>query len=532
MVREFGSRLVARVFVSVAAVAVAGAIAFSHSPVADARERAAAQDLAAQRALARANALVEAAERGLNYLPGEVVVKFKPGTTTGRAQRALTALRSRPDVSTLEWHGDVAVLRDPSQPDAHVLAQQLREQPEVEFAAPNYLAKKTPFPRVRRTGARPSAPSRNGWITATPNDPDFSAFQWNFTQLQMPRAWDLQPGGTSSIIIAIVDTGVTTVDRTYNFRVWTGSTFQTVQMPVSVNPDLPASRHVAPRDFVFPRTEAVVDFDGHGTHVSGTAAEEAFNASFVAGIAYRARIMPVKVCTGYWETMIARGEANIPGFVPFDAGGCPFTEIADGIRYAADNGAKVINVSLGGEGAFTPLRDAISYAISRGAFVAISMGNEFDDGNPTSYPARYAMEFEGAVAVAATSTNETRAFYSNTGSHTELAAPGGDSSTSGAAHSGVIWQSTLDFFFNDPSVRFPRFDVYDIIGYQGTSMAAPHVSGLAALLIAQSPGITPAQIEKVLIATAKDIGASGRDDSFGHGLIQPRAALFGRGIAK
>src|SRR5678816_415631 len=97
--------------------------------------------------------------------------------------------------------------------------------------------------------------------------------------------------------------------------------------------------------------------------------------------------------------------------------------------------------------------------------------------------------------------------------------------------SGVIWQSTLRFTDQDPSVIIPRFDRYNAIGYQGTSMAAPHVSALAALL--RSQGVTdPKAIEAIIRATAKDLGDKGKDPSFGYGLIQPRAALFGRGLIR
>ena len=518
----------------VAAALVATHSLFSSSAQARISAAPATQSLDTQRAIARANAFVEARQRGVNYLPGEVVVKFKPGTAPARQQRALMALRSRPDVTALEWHADVALLRDPSQPDAHILAEQLRLQPEVEYAVPNYIARTSPLPRKPRTAASTrSAPRRGAWIAAprVPNDPDYNAYQWNMTLLKMPSAWEIQDGGTSDIIVAVIDTGVTTVNRTYTFPLWTGSGFEDVVMPVSVNPDLPATRHAFPRDYVFPQTAAVVDMDGHGTHVSATIAEEANNSSLLAGVAYRVRIMPIKVCSGYWEIMIARAQARIPGFISVLDGDCALIDVADGIRYAADNGAKVINISLGGPDAFPPVRSAMEYAVSRGAFIATSMGNEF--GNVVHYPARYAADLQGAMSVGAVGKNEAKASYSNTGPHNEIVAPGGEEVEDGSPNFGYVWQSTLDFFFTDPGfVTKPRFDVYDAIGYTGTSMASPHVAGLAALIMAQSPGISPANVERVIIATAKDLGDRGKDDAFGNGLIQPRAALFGRGIAK
>jgi len=225
------------------------------------------------------------------------------------------------------------------------------------------------------------------------------------------------------------------------------------------------------------------------------------------------------------------------GFVPPDAGGCPNSAVAQGIRYAADNGAKVINVSLGGSSPVTAQLDALNYAVGKGVFVAIAAGNEKLEGNPVSYPASYAQQISGVMAVGATNRSGNRASYSNTGSYVEIAAPGGDSRDSDASGSGFIWQSTIRPSVSDPGrVLFPVFDNYTEVAFSGTSMASPHVAGLAALLFSQ--GIkTPAQVEQIIKKTAKLIGtpesaANPRNDDFGFGLIQPRAALFGLGIKK
>ena len=111
---------------------------------------------------ARAEAFAEAARRGLNYLPGEVVVKFRSGMGAASMQRALDAVSSRPNADGLEWHGDVALLRDPSQPDAHQLAAQLSAQPEVEFAEPNYIARISPARKTVRAGRRTSPGTAEG----------------------------------------------------------------------------------------------------------------------------------------------------------------------------------------------------------------------------------------------------------------------------------------------------------------------------------------------------------------------------------
>jgi serine protease len=477
----------------------------------------------------RASALIEARRRRLDYVPGEVTVRFKPGMSASQQQRALMALRSRPSVDGLRWlPGGAAVLRDNSQPDAHILAEQLGEQPEVESAEPNYLAH-LPVSSHRAIATITSGAART---FGTPNDPQYGNYQWNFAQLDMPRAWDINPGGKSDLIVATIDTGVTTVKQTFTFPLFTGSKIENVALPFDVSTDLQQSRIVGARDFVFmPTGGPVLDFDGHGTHVTSTIGEATNNGFQLAGMAYNVRLMPVKVCLGYWELMIANAQAGHTGFLPPDSQECPFDAITSGIRYAVDNGAKVINISLGGGESSSEMRAAIAYAVQHGAFVAIAMGNDFEDGNPPSYPAVYAPEFDGAMSVAATSKFMHHAYYSSTGSHCEIAAPGGDDTDGGGLDGGYVFQVTLLYTDQDPALAVPRFDRYAGIGFEGTSMATPHVAGLAALLMSQ--GVTsPAAVEALIKATAKDLGSPGRDDTFGYGLIQPRAALFGFGIIK
>src|SRR5262249_47852123 len=279
--------------------------------------------------------------------------------------------------------------------DARILAEQLSSQPEVQYAEPNYLAHHL----------------------SVPNDTGFGPRQWNLQQLDMARAWDINPGGNPSVIIAIVDTGVTTVNETRTFATWNGSAIQIINVPFAVNPDLPASRLVSPIDFVTSLGTTVLDTDGHGTHVSSTIGEETNNALLDAGIAYKARIMPVKVCFSYWDIQFSRSVAGVPGFAPADSGGCPISAIGQGIRYAADNGAKVINLSLGGSGSSQTELDAINYAVSKGAFVSMAAGNDFLTGNLTQYPAAYGPQVNGAMAVGATNRSGNRAYYSNTGNY-------------------------------------------------------------------------------------------------------------------
>jgi serine protease len=489
--------------------------------------------LSLERAQARRDGLIAAADLGLDYIPGEALVRFKPDKTGPRPQASLAAVSARTHAGLVRWSGNVALVRDPLQPDSVALAAELAQQPEVLSAEPNYVF------RLRPRQADWSAPIPGGADpaaadpAAVPNDPEFDVFQWNFPAIGIPSAWDINPGGSSNLIVAVVDAGITTVDDAFLAALWTGSDFEDVVLPFAVSPELPATRLVNPLDLVFFEEEAgvVLDMVGHGTHIASTIAQSTNDAVGLAGIAYNVQIMPVKVCLGYWELQIIRAEAGLPGFGPPTAGLCPYDAIIDGIRRAADMGARVINVSLGGPEAADELRQAIEYAVSQGAFVTTSMGNDFERGNLTNYPAAYMPDIDGAMAVTAIGRSGERAFYSSTGPHAEIAAPGG-SSRDGTAGSGFIYQTTLRDSDVTPLLLIPRFDRYASEGYEGTSMASPHVAGIAALIMSQAPSISPAAVEKLLVATARDIGAAGRDEEFGFGLVQPRPALFGFGIRR
>ncbi|MBM3821118.1 MAG: hypothetical protein FJW14_19170, partial [Acidimicrobiia bacterium] len=175
-----------------------------------------------------------------------------------------------------------------------------------------------------------------------------------------------------------------------------------------------------------------------------------------------------------------------------------------------------------------------AYAISRGAFVSIAAGNSFQNGNPVERLAEIGGLYEGAISVAAIGRDRQRAFYSTTGPYVEITAPGGNLRQGQEA--GIL-QQTFDFdmvetYTRGPQAyRAPRFDAFAYEFFQGTSMAAPHVSGFAALLVQQ--GITPpAALEAVMKRYATDLGATGRDNEYGVGLINPRASLRGMGLVK
>ena len=308
-----------------------------------------------------------------------------------------------------------------------------------------------------------------------PNDPGLSK-QWAHTVIQSPAAWDVTTG-SSSLTVAIIDTGVDLG-----------------------HPDLAGK--------LVPGYDAVDggepwDENGHGTHVASIAAAISNNGIGVAGMDWQARIMPVRV-------LGAEGSGLT-------------SDVAEGIYWAYQHGAKVINLSLGGGGESQTLGDAVNAAHAAGSLVVAAMGNcrafrlpACPIANPTSYPAAYA----NVMAVAATTRSDGYAYYSQYGSHCDIAAPGGD--TRYSLQDGIFGTlPTYDNFYLRTAYGYDKN--YDYL--QGTSMATPYVAGLATLVWAADPSLTPDQVRQVLQSTAEDLGAPGWDPTFGHGRINALAAV-------
>ena len=301
-----------------------------------------------------------------------------------------------------------------------------------------------------------------------PNDACYK-YQWHLRQIGMPEAW--KRGNGKGVVVAVIDTGVTKVA------------------------DLSDTKFVSGFNFLANNDNAADDH-GHGTHVAGTIAEATNNKLGVAGVAYGASIMPLKVLS-------ARGSGSVAG-------------IAQAIRWAADHGANVINMSLGGPSSVGTMGSAVKYARDKGVVIVAAAGN--DGRGRVGYPAAY----PGVIAVAATQFDEKTTFYSNWGPQLDIAAPGGNTRTdeNGDGKPDGVLQHTI----------VPG-DIgrTDYLWFMGTSMASPHVAGVAALVM--GAGVRKADaVEEILLATARKPkgheAATGRvDDHYGAGIVDAAAAL-------
>ncbi len=297
----------------------------------------------------------------------------------------------------------------------------------------------------------------------TPSDPLYPR-QWALPLVRAPEAWDAASG--EGVVVAIIDSGVDGRHPDLAGRVLPG-------LDASTDQELPAGTNT--------------DRLGHGTAVASVAAAGLDDGVGMAGLAGGARILPVRV-----------GDPS---------GGACWSEVAKALVWAADHGAKVANLSLGGPDPSEAVKEAVSYARSRGVLVVASSGNEALEGNPPLYPAA----FPEVLAVGATTRYDTRAEYSSYGPQLDLVAPGG---------------AGLGTFDDDVAAAFPasrtRYAYYPMAG---TSFAAPHVAGAAALALSLAPALGPPELEALLTLTSTDLGPAGRDDEYGWGRLDVGRAV-------
>ena len=417
-----------------------------------------------------------------DFARGHVVVRYDADAT--RADRAAVQERTgtRFDEDLPGGHRTLRI--EDGQSVTETLAE-LRRDDDVAYANPDY--------EVRAAEFIPNDPGRG-------DEPgDWRELQWNFfgpASVNAADAWEYAraagvPGGRG-VVVAVIDSGVA-YERRGRFR---------------RAPDLYSGRFVKPYDFV-ENDRHPNDEESHGTHVAGTIAQKTNNGRGVTGLAYGVEIMPLRVLNA-------------------DGGGRA-SYISRAIRYAARNGADVINMSvefdiLQKASGIPEVIAAIRYARKKGAVMVAASGNDFI--NHVTYPARDPR----VIAVGSSTANRCKADYSNTGRDLDLVAPGGGddaplddnprdrANCDPSSTSKRIWQETF-------TTSFGRFG---LVGDEGTSFASPHVSAAAALLIAtkrlgEDP--TPAQVEQRLKETARDLGPEGTDTRYGAGLVDAAAAL-------
>ncbi|MGG1600093.1 S8 family peptidase [Paenibacillus naphthalenovorans] len=367
-----------------------------------------------------------------HYHVNQVVVKFKKEP----AESELTRIRK--DIGGSPFHklGSTYVFES-----GNMEAKQMMDyfkQWNIEYAEPHflYLTNQTEInnPETEAT-------------VFTPNDSLYQRYQWNLPQIETEAGWSITRG-SQDVVVAVVDTGV------------------------DINhPDL-SKQLVSGYNVVNPESQPMDDV-GHGTHVAGVVGALVNNNLGVAGMSWYNRIMPIKV---------------------LDKSGAGSTyAVAQGIIWATDHGAKVINMSLGNYADSQFLHDAIKYAFDRDVVLIAASGN--DNTEQPGYPAAYPEVF----AVAAVDARKSKASFSNYGDYIDAAAPG------------VSIASTY------PQSQYAALS--------GTSMASPHVTALAALIRSVNPNLKNTEVMQLIRDTATDLGTSGKDKYFGHGLIDVVAAL-------
>lgn len=330
-----------------------------------------------------------------------------------------------------------------SVPDAaagEALLADLADDPDVLGASADALATTL---EVSTASEVPSVPLATSEAAASA-DPR-SGEQWALTRLEAAAVWDR--GGGTGIVVAVLDTGVD-----------------------ASHPDL-AGQVLPGFDAYTPETAGRVDPNGHGTHVAGIVASLRGNDQGGAGLAPGVKILPVRVLD--------------------ESGSGDHSDIARGVIWAADHGADVMNLSLGGPEDTQVLRQAVAYARSKGVVVVVAAGNSAFQGNPVIYPAAYA----DVVSVAASSPGDSRAIFSSYGPYVDVTAPG------------------LSILSTYPGNQYAFLS--------GTSMAAPYVAAAAALTLESHPSMSAASVSSRLVSSAQDLGVPGRDDEFGAGMVDP-----------
>lgn len=385
------------------------------------------------------------------YAKDQILVKFKSTLSEPFIEATIAYYQSKRIKRIPKLN--IYQLQIPEDITVEEMVYSMNQNPDVEYAEPNYIFHITVTPNDTLF-THQYALHNSGQEIGIPGSPQGK----ERADIKAPEAWE-ETKGDEDVIIAVIDTGV---DLSH--------------------PDIKNKVESTGRDFVNDDFDATDDH-GHGTHVAGIAAAETNNNEGVAGVAWNAKILAVKAM-----------DAEGGGF---------YSEVIDAIRWAADNGADVINISLGGDAASQALEQALSYAYQKDIVIVAAAGN---DEEAVLYPAAYD---EYCLAVAATDYNDIRPSWSNFGPEIDVAAPGER-----------ILSCVPTWYFGPGSLPYGY-------GY-GTSMATPHVAGLAALIKSIKPWLTATEIMNMIRYSADDINATeypGKDEFVGYGRLNMEKAL-------
>ena len=394
------------------------------------------------------------------YLPGEIWIKPSPGTSLQETSLLLEIpnVTIEPGIPQLGWMRMTVPVGQEKDHLTKMLAH-----PSIQNATLNHLAH----------------------LLEEPNDPDW-LLQWNMHIIRADEAWDIITSTSSSVIIAVVDTGIDIAHLDLQANIWTNPD----EIPDN---DLDDDGNgliddVHGWNFAHENND-VVDTHGHGTHVAGIAAAATDNSIGIAGVSWSGTIMPVRVLAGTYGD---------------------YAEIARGVIYAADNGAQIINLSLGSTEPSPLLYDALLYARGKGALIVAAAGNCGDSSalndpdcdytiNPPFYPAAHTE----TLAVGATDGIDQWAYFSEYHDYVDLAAPG----------VGIYSTCLQD----------------DYCFMQGTSMSTPHVSGVATLIWALRPELSSLEVQLIMESWADDVNSEeypGKDPYLGWGRINAYQAVL------
>lgn len=392
--------------------------------------------------------------RGIEYASDQVLVKFRPTLSTQAVKTTLAAYETK--MMKRIPRVDVYQLRIPEGTNVEEMLYVLRQNPDIEYAAPNYKAYITVTPNDLLFQYQYSLYNRGQRIA--PGDIPGAPIGKQNADIKAISAWD-ETKGNEEIVIAMLDTGI-------DFN----------------HIDIKNKIYSSGYDFVNDDSDPTDDH-WHGTFVAGIAAAETNNNEGIAGVAWNCKILPVKVMdeegSGYYSWVI------------------------EGIIWAVDNGASVINLSLGGDVEDQSLENAVKYAYDNDVVIVASAGN---DSGSVLYPAAYDAY---CLAVAASDYDDSSAEWSNFGPEVDVAAPGD-------------WIVGLYPEYLTPEGFLPY------VWASGTSAAAPHVSGLAAMIKSIKPWLTSSEVMNVIRYSADDVNASeypGKDDFIGYGRINMEKAL-------